>query len=136
MRSLAAWLLLLATVPAQALACGFQRGAVHDTNLYYELGSSVLATSGVQTLDVVATQARGCEILFVVSGHIDASELESNPGLSQARIEDVRRRLLAKGIAQDDIIVRDMKFNSPALPTGPGSREPLNRRAHLVIVVF
>lgn len=136
MRSLSALLLLFSAVPAQALACDSQGGYVQDANLYYELGSSSLTSSGRQTLEMVAGQAKGCEVLVIVSGHVDASELESNPGLSQARIDDVRTQLLAKGFAEDDFIVRDRKFDSPARPTGPGVREPLNRRAHLAIVVF
>lgn len=136
MRSLPALLLLLSAAPDQALACELEGGQVQEANLYYELDSSTLSAMGRGTLERVVGQSRGCEVLFVVAGHVDASELESNPGLSQARIEDVRARLLAHGIAQEDIVVRDMKFNSPALPTRPGVREPLNRRAGLVVVVF
>lgn len=136
MRSLPASLLLLCAVPAQALACDSQGGFVQEASVYYELGASTLTSSGRQTIEIVAEQTRGCEVLVIVSGHVDASELESNPGLSQARIDDVRTQLLAQGFEQGDIIVRDRKFNSPARPTGPGVREPLNRRAGLVFVVF
>lgn len=135
MRSLLA-LLLLSAVPSQALACDFPSGQVQQASLYYELGSSRLTAMGAQTLEIAAEQTKGCEVLVALTGHVDASELASNPGLSQARIDDVRARLLAQGFAPDVFIVRDQKFSRPARATGPDIREPLNRRAELVIVVF
>lgn len=136
MRSLPALLLLLSTIPAQALACDLSSGQVQQASLYYELGSSSLTTGGVQTLEFAAEPFQGCEVLVVVTGHVDASELVSNPGLSQARIDDVRNRLQARGFAPEAFVVRDQKFSRPAQPTGPDVREPLNRRAELVIVAF
>ena len=44
MRSLSA-LLLFAALPAQVLACTYDRGDVQEANLYYELGSSSLGMS-------------------------------------------------------------------------------------------
>ena len=136
MRSLPALLLLLAAIPAQALACGLPRGQVQQADFYYELGSSSLNAAGVETLEAVVARSRGCQVIFIVSGHIDANELQANPGLGQARAEDVRTRLQARSFAPGDILVRDLAFSRPAIPTGPGSREPLNRRAELFIVVL
>jgi outer membrane protein OmpA-like peptidoglycan-associated protein len=134
MRSLTA-LLLLVALPAPALACTFARGEVHEANLYYELGSSALGMSGDETLKVMAANFIGCDVIYIASGHLDASELESNPTLGQARVEDARKRLQAQGIPARNILVRDMKFDSPAQPTAANVREPFNRRVELVVVI-
>lgn len=134
MRNLSA-LLLLAVLPAPALACTYSPGEVHEATLYYEFDGSSLGMLGDETLKAVAVNFRGCEVIYIASGHIDASELGSNAGLGQARAEDARKRLQAQGIPARDILVRDMKFDRPAKATPPGTREPINRRVELVVVV-
>lgn len=135
MRSLTALLLLSLAAPAPALACAFDRGEVREANLYYELGSARLGLSGDETLKMVAADFIGCEVVFIASGHVDASELSTNPALGQSRADDARQRLLAQGIPERDILVRDMKHDSPAKPTGADVREPLNRRVELVAII-
>lgn len=134
MRSLSA-LLLFAALPAQVLACTYDRGDVQEANLYYELGSSSLGMSGDETLKAMAANFIGCDVIYIASGHIDASELDTSPGLGQARVDDARARLQAQGIPARNILVRDMKFDSPAVATPAGTRDPFNRRVELVAVV-
>lgn len=134
MRSLSA-LLLLVVLPAPALACRFASGEVHEASLYYGLGSSSLDEYGDETVKALAANFTGCEVIYIASGHIDASELGSNAGLGQARAEDASTRLQGQGIPARDILVRDMKFDRPAQPTAANAREPLNRRVELVMVV-
>jgi outer membrane protein OmpA-like peptidoglycan-associated protein len=127
-------LLLCAALPAPALACDYAPGKVFSLTLYYELDASSLGASGQQTLDSVS-QLSGCNIIYILSSHLDASEVASRPELGQARGDDARQRILARGVPKRDIFVRDMKFDSPAVPTAPGVREPLNRRVDLLVLI-
>ena len=76
MRSLSA-LLLFAALPAQVLACTYDRGDVQEANLYYELGSSSLGMSGDETLRVMAANFIGCDVIYIISTGSSKSQTSS-----------------------------------------------------------
>lgn len=135
MRSLNALLLLSLAAPVPALACAFDRGEVHEANLYFELGTARVGMNADETLKMFAANFIGCEVLYIASGHIDASELDSDPALGQSRADVARQRLQAEGVPERDILVRDLKHDSPAKPTDAGVREPFNRRVELIAII-
>lgn len=65
-----------------------------------------------------------------VTGHTDTVGSESyNQGLSVRRAEAVRAEMVHDGLNPQQIAIVGRGFHDPLVPTGPGVREPQNRRA-------
>jgi outer membrane protein OmpA-like peptidoglycan-associated protein len=66
----------------------------------------------------------------LVVGHTDTVGSASyNQGLSERRAANVKAEMVRLGVPADVISTEGRGFSDPMVPTGPGVREPQNRRA-------
>jgi OmpA-OmpF porin, OOP family len=69
-------------------------------------------------------------VKVLVTGHTDTVGSDSyNQGLSVRRAESVKDAMVAQGMDGSSISIEGKSFHDPLVPTGPGVREPQNRRA-------
>ena len=69
-----------------------------------------------------------------VSGHADTSGTpQYNQALSMRRAQAVGAELVRDGVAQNIIMIQAFGDTRPLVPTGPGVREPQNRRVEIVL---
>jgi OOP family OmpA-OmpF porin len=69
-----------------------------------------------------------------VAGNADTSgNAPYNQGLSKRRADAVAAELIKDGVAKTDISVTANGDTHPLVPTGPGVREPQNRRVEIVL---
>ena len=69
-----------------------------------------------------------------VSGHTDTTgTARYNQGLSVRRAESVAAELVRLGVPRAAILTQGFGFSRPLVATGPGVREPQNRRVEIVL---
>ena len=69
-----------------------------------------------------------------VSGHTDTSgTARYNQGLSVRRAQTVASELVRLGVPRSSITTQGFGFSRPLVATGPGVREPQNRRVEIVL---
>jgi len=69
-------------------------------------------------------------VKVLVTGHTDTVGSDSyNQGLSVRRAETVKDEMVRQGMDGAGISIQGKSFHDPLVPTGPGVREPQNRRA-------
>ena len=69
-----------------------------------------------------------------VSGHTDTTgTAQYNQGLSVRRAQNVASELVRLGVPQGSITTQGYGFSRPLVSTGPGVREPENRRVEIVM---
>lgn len=92
--------------------------------------SNLSAEAQAVVAEAAATyQANGYVSIDVV-GHTDTVGSASyNQGLSERRAASVASELVNLGVPADKIMTTGRGFSDPLVPTGPGVREPQNRRA-------
>lgn len=65
-----------------------------------------------------------------ITGHTDTVGSNSyNMRLSRRRAESVKYEMIQDGMQPQEISIEGVGFHDPLVPTGPGVREPQNRRA-------
>jgi outer membrane protein OmpA-like peptidoglycan-associated protein len=105
--------------------------AVKTFVVFFDFNKSNLtpeATSVVQEA-VKAAQASG-GVRILVTGHTDTVGSHSyNQALSERRASAVKEEMVHEGMSADEIATVGKSFDEPLVPTGPGVREPQNRRA-------
>ena len=69
-------------------------------------------------------------VRVLVTGHTDTVGSDSyNMGLSVRRAETVKDEMVREGVDGSIVSIEGKSFHDPLVPTGPGVREPQNRRA-------
>ena len=69
-----------------------------------------------------------------VSGHTDTTgTARYNQGLSVRRAQNVAAELVRLGVPRESITTQGFGFSRPLVSTGPGVREPQNRRVEIVL---
>lgn len=69
-----------------------------------------------------------------VDGHADTSGAPGyNRGLSERRAQVVAADLVRDGVPKENIFINSFGDTRPLVPTGPGVREPQNRRVEIVL---
>jgi OOP family OmpA-OmpF porin len=69
-----------------------------------------------------------------VNGYTDTSGTPRyNKGLSERRARTVAAELVRDGVPQNAINVQGLGDTNLLVPTGPGVREPQNRRVEIII---
>jgi len=69
-----------------------------------------------------------------VNGYADTSGTPAyNKGLSMRRAEAVAGELVRNGVAKNEIAIKAFGDTSLLVPTGPGVREPQNRRVEIIV---
>ncbi len=102
--------------------------------VYFGWNRTDLTTEAVDLIEGVVDYLSEIEGASVtLDGHTDSSGTEAyNVGLSRRRADQVRAALEAGGLAVNDV---DWFGEArPAVPTGDGVREPLNRRVEVTVV--
>jgi outer membrane protein OmpA-like peptidoglycan-associated protein len=67
---------------------------------------------------------------ITVTGHTDTvGSQRYNQRLSERRAQSVKAEMVRLGMNGPEITTIGKSFNEPLVPTGPGVREPQNRRA-------
>jgi len=65
-----------------------------------------------------------------IVGHTDTVGSDRyNQALSERRAETVKDEMVRQGMDGGTIAIEGKSFHDPLVPTGPGVREPQNRRA-------
>lgn len=103
--------------------------------MYFEWDRANLTPAAYETLEAGLARARQCNISAVtVTGHADTSgAADYNQRLSERRAAVVRDALVANGAPIGAIAIEARGESQMALPTRDGVREPLNRRASVII---
>ena len=103
--------------------------------VYFGFDRTDLTDRARQTLDEVvgAVQSMGATALSVV-GHADTvGSVEYNQDLSERRARRVGEGLNERGIPADAMTLAGRSELEPAVQTGDGVREPLNRRVEITL---
>jgi outer membrane protein OmpA-like peptidoglycan-associated protein len=99
--------------------------------VFFDFNKSNL-TAEAQAVVAEAAQAYKAtgSVKIDVIGHTDTVGSASyNQSLSERRAASVAAELVRLGVPQDSIATEGRGFSDPMVPTGPGVREPQNRRA-------
>lgn len=104
--------------------------------VFFDHGQTTLPSEALAVIDVGANAIRSTGARFVwVIGYADASEHENMPkGFPISRAESVKAALASKGLAPDSIVVMTSDRSEMPVQTGPGVKEPLNRRVFVRII--
>lgn len=132
-----------AWVASQTMAGGTEPSAAahpvkREATAFFDWDKAHLTPAGGDLVDKLAAQAKseGATEIMVV-GKADRSGSEAhNLRLSQRRAEVVRDRLIAQGIAPDQIDTHWVGENEPPVPTANGVREPRNRVVTLTMTTM
>jgi len=80
--------------------------------------------------EAVAAARQQGGVRVVVTGHTDTVGSRAyNQRLSERRAQAVRNEMVRGGLARNEIATVGRNFADPLIATGPGVREPQNRRA-------
>lgn len=101
--------------------------------IYFEFDKSNITDAASQVLDEIRNVATGGGESVNVAGHTDTSgSVDYNVGLSQRRAENTAAGLQQRGVQVNSVTW--LGESSPAVQTGDGIKEPLNRRSEITIV--
>ena len=109
--------------------------APQQFTLYFVEGKDEFTDESKRALDgVLAEIARRPVPDVLVVGHTDKVGNDAvNDPLSRQRADVVRRALIARGIAADNIVVAGRGKREPVVPTADFVAEPLNRRVEIQV---
>jgi outer membrane protein OmpA-like peptidoglycan-associated protein len=110
-------------------------GTAANFIVYFGFDRTNLTDQARQTLDEVvqAVQSMGATALSVV-GHTDTvGSVEYNQGLSERRARRVADGLVERGVPRESMTLAGRSELQPAVQTGDGVREPLNRRVEITL---
>jgi len=99
--------------------------------VFFDFNKSNL-TADAQSIvaDAVKSAKAGGFVKVMITGHTDTVGSHSyNQGLSERRADAVKDEMVREGMDGSQIMTAGKSFDDPLVPTGPGVREPQNRRA-------
>jgi OOP family OmpA-OmpF porin len=99
--------------------------------VFFDFNKSNLTAEAQQVVnEAVQALKQSGAVRVLVTGHTDTVGSDSyNMGLSVHRAETVKDEMVREGVDGSDISIEGKSFHDPLVPTGPGVREPQNRRA-------
>ena len=99
--------------------------------VFFDFDQSNLTAEAQQVVaEAVRTAMTSGMVRVVVTGHTDTVGSQAyNQGLSERRATSVENEMVRLGLNANDIQTVGRSFTDPLVPTGPGVREPQNRRA-------
>jgi outer membrane protein OmpA-like peptidoglycan-associated protein/opacity protein-like surface antigen len=105
--------------------------AVKTFIVFFDFDRSDLTGQAQQVVaSAVDSANRTGAVRILVTGHTDTvGSAAYNQALSERRANAVKSQLITDGIAEGDITTVGKGFDDPLVATGPGVREPQNRRA-------
>ena len=99
--------------------------------VFFDFDKSNLTAEAQATVTeaVAAAKTQGA-VRILVTGHTDTVGSNAyNQPLSIRRATSVKDEMVRQGLGADAIAIEGKSFHDPLVPTGPGVREPKNRRA-------
>jgi outer membrane protein OmpA-like peptidoglycan-associated protein len=99
--------------------------------VFFDFDQSNLTVEAQQVVaEAVRTAMATGMVRVVVTGHTDTVGSQAyNQALSERRAQSVENEMVRLGLNGNDIQTVGRSFTDPLVPTGPGVREPQNRRA-------
>ena len=99
--------------------------------VFFDFDKSNLTAEALQVVQQAVQTARTSGMVrIVVTGHTDTvGSMAYNQRLSERRADAVKTEMVREGLNANDIMTVGRNFSDPLVPTGPGVREPQNRRA-------
>ena len=99
--------------------------------VFFDFDRSSLSTEGLTVVQEAVKAAKQTGFVkVVVTGHTDTVGSDTyNQALSIRRAESVKGEMVHEGLDSSTISIEGKSFHDPLVPTGPGVREPQNRRA-------
>ena len=98
--------------------------------VFFDFDKHDLTEEGKMVVRQAVETARRQPVRIVVTGHTDTvGSTAYNQRLSERRAEAIKTAMVDAGLNAADISTVGRNFSDPLLPTGPGIREPQNRRA-------
>jgi outer membrane protein OmpA-like peptidoglycan-associated protein len=105
--------------------------AVKTFIVFFDFNKSNLTPEAVNVVGEAVKEAKTeGAVRVLVTGHTDTVGSDTyNQGLSVRRAESVKDQMVQDGLAGGAISIEGKSFHDPLVATGPGVREPQNRRA-------
>ncbi|HTQ12967.1 MAG TPA: OmpA family protein [Rhizomicrobium sp.] len=105
--------------------------AVKTFIVFFDFNKSNLTPEAVTVVGDAVKEAKTTgAVRVLVTGHTDTVGSDAyNQALSVRRAQSVKDQMVADGMAGDTIAIEGKSFHDPLVATGPGVREPQNRRA-------
>jgi len=99
--------------------------------VFFDFNQSTLSDKAMDVIGEAVHSAKANGFVKVmVTGHTDTvGSDEYNQALSLRRADSVKDEMVREGMDGSSIAVDGKSFHDPLVPTGPGVREPQNRRA-------
>jgi OmpA-OmpF porin, OOP family len=99
--------------------------------VFFDFDKSNLTPEAQQVVgQAVRTAQMTGMVRVVVTGHTDTVGSRAyNQSLSERRAQSVKDEMVREGLAANNIMTVGRNFSDPLVMTGPGVREPQNRRA-------
>ena len=99
--------------------------------VFFDFDKSNLTAEAQATVTEAVSAAKTLgSVRIMVTGHTDTVGSDRyNQALSIRRATSVKDEMLRQGLGADSIAIEGKSFHDPLVPTGPGVREPKNRRA-------
>jgi len=99
--------------------------------VFFDFDRANLTAEAQQVVaQAVRTAMMSGMVRVVVTGHTDTvGSRPYNQALSERRAQSVKDEMVRQGLQADAIMTVGRNFSDPLVPTGPGVREPQNRRA-------
>jgi outer membrane protein OmpA-like peptidoglycan-associated protein len=99
--------------------------------VFFDFDKSNLTEKAVEVVqEAVKTAKANGMVRVMVTGHTDTVGSDAyNQALSERRANSVKDEMVREGMDGSTISMEGKSFHDPLVPTGPGVREPQNRRA-------
>jgi outer membrane autotransporter protein len=99
--------------------------------VFFDFDKSNLTDKAQEVVaEAVRTAKSNGFVKVLVTGHTDTVGSDSyNQALSIRRAQSVKDEMVREGLDSGGISIEGKSFHDPLVPTGPGVREPQNRRA-------
>jgi outer membrane protein OmpA-like peptidoglycan-associated protein len=99
--------------------------------VFFDFDKSDLTDKAQEVVaEAVRTAKSSGFVKVLVTGHTDTVGSDAyNQALSIRRAQTVKDEMVREGLDGGGIEIQGKSFHDPLVPTGPGVREPQNRRA-------